>query len=160
MAQKVMTQKVSTKKENENAARLGVVLVRGFSRVTVPVKDTLRFLNLHHKNHCVFVKATPVTLGMLHKVKDYITWGEVSEEMLLEVVQKCGVEYKGNVTDSKGIYKYRFFVFSGKNYLPYFRLNPPRKGFGRKGTKVPFKLGGSLGYRGKAIDELLKRMMI
>jgi len=41
---------------------------------------------------------------------------------------------------------------------PFFRLNPPVKGFGA-GVKVPFSLGGALGYRKDKINELIKRML-
>ena len=42
---------------------------------------------------------------------------------------------------------------------PFFRLNPPVKGFDRKGIKVPFSLGGALGYRKEKINDLIKRMV-
>lgn len=40
-----------------------------------------------------------------------------------------------------------------------FRLSPPSKGFERKGIKIPYTLGGALGDRGTAINDLLKRMI-
>ena len=42
---------------------------------------------------------------------------------------------------------------------PFFRLHPPRKGFERKGIKMPFKLGGVLGPRGDKINNLIKKMI-
>ena len=41
----------------------------------------------------------------------------------------------------------------------FFKLNPPRSGFERKGIKVPFSLGGALGYRKNNINDLIKRMV-
>ncbi|MEM1642354.1 MAG: 50S ribosomal protein L30, partial [Desulfurococcaceae archaeon] len=41
---------------------------------------------------------------------------------------------------------------------PVFRLHPPRKGF-KGSTKRPYDQGGELGYRGSAINELIKRML-
>jgi len=38
-------------------------------------------------------------------------------------------------------------------------LNPPRKGYGRKGVKIPFKKGGAYGNRAEKINDLLTRMM-
>ena len=38
-------------------------------------------------------------------------------------------------------------------------LHPPRGGFERKGIKIPFKVGGALGYRGEKISDLIKRML-
>ena len=50
-------------------------------------------------------------------------------------------------------------MIDNKKLKKYFRLNAPRKGFGRKGIKHPYQNGGALGYRGQAINELIKRMI-
>ena len=42
---------------------------------------------------------------------------------------------------------------------PFFRLAPPRQGFGKIGIKKGFAEKGALGYRGKEINALLKKMM-
>ena len=39
---------------------------------------------------------------------------------------------------------------------PVFRLHPPRKGY--EGIRHSVNEGGSLGYRGEAINDLAKRM--
>jgi large subunit ribosomal protein L30 len=41
---------------------------------------------------------------------------------------------------------------------PLFRLRPPSKGFKGK-VKKSFAAGGEAGYRGEAINDLLKRML-
>lgn len=142
-----------------SSGRMAVVLVRGLVGVRKPIKDTLSLLQLRRKNHCVVVPATPVFLGMLQKVKDYVTWGEINEEGYKALVEKRGEVYKGRLQDSKGKYSYKVLEVAGKKYKPYFRLNPPRKGFGRKGIKVAFNAGGTLGYRGDKMQELLERMI-
>jgi large subunit ribosomal protein L30 len=38
-----------------------------------------------------------------------------------------------------------------------FRLHPPIKGY--EGNKRSFRNGGSLGYRGKEINDLINRML-
>jgi len=140
--------------------KIAVILVRGLIDVRKPVKDTLAMLRLTRKNHCVVIDNTPVNLGMLKKVKDYVTWGEISEEVLKELIEKRGEEYFGPETCSKGKIKYKkFFTHNNKKYKKYFRLNPPRKGFGRKGIKIPFKVGGALGYRKEKINDIIKRML-
>jgi large subunit ribosomal protein L30 len=40
---------------------------------------------------------------------------------------------------------------------PLIRLKAPKGGW--RSTKKPFALGGALGYRGRAINELAKRML-
>lgn len=147
-----------TKQDNHKFA---VVLVRGMIGLKHDVKETLKLLRLNHKNYCVVIEDNLVNKGMLRKVKDYITWGEIDEATFKQLAENRGQEYLGPEKDSKGKIDYsnRFFVYNNKKLKKYFRLNPPRKGFGRKGIKMPFKVGGALGYRGEKINDLLQRMI-
>ena len=114
-------------------SKIAIVRVRGNIKVMKVFIDTMRMLNINRKNHCAVVESTPDIMGMIKKVKDFITWGEVSDAALkfLEIRKKD-----------------RFYA-----------LQPPRGGYARKGTKMPFALGGALGYRGDKINDLLKRMI-
>ncbi len=143
----------------KNSGKLAVVLIRGMVNMTGSVKRTLALLNLTRKNHCVVIINNPVNLGMVKKVKDYVTWGPVTEETFKELVDKRGKEYTARLTDSRNKYSYRALDINGKKYRPFFTLNPPKKGFGRKGIKVAFKVGGALGDRGDKINDLIKRMV-
>lgn len=40
---------------------------------------------------------------------------------------------------------------------PVFRLHPPIKGY--EGNKRSYRNGGALGYRGKAVNNLIDRML-
>ncbi len=140
-------------------AKLAVVLVRGLIDLNRPTRDTLQALRLHRKNHCVVIADTPVNRGMINHVKDLVAWGTVTEETFGELVAKRGIEFRARQTDSREHYHYRCLEYQGKKYKPYFALNPPLKGFGRKGIKVAFRAGGALGNRGEKINDLLKRMM-
>ncbi|MBI4153063.1 uL30 family ribosomal protein [Candidatus Woesearchaeota archaeon] len=115
------------------ADKIAVILVRGLVRANSSVQDTLYMLRLRKKNHCVIVSKTPQSAGMINKVKDYVTWGEIDAETItvLQAKMKNGAAH----------------------------LQPPRKGFGRKGIKVSFSSGGALGYRGEKINDLIKRMV-
>ncbi len=141
------------------SGKIAIVLVRGLVNVKQTVRDTLAMLHLTRKNHCVVVPNTPTYVGMIKKAKDYITWGDISDEVFAELVSKKGEEFKGREKDGKGKYSYKSLEVSGKKYKPYFRLNPPRKGFGRKGIKMPFKLGGALGSRAEKMNDLIQRML-
>ena len=133
--------------------------MRGWVKLPQPIEDTLIMLKLNRKNHCVILENTSVNLGMINKVKDYVTWGEIQDLTFKELVEKRGEEYKGRLTDSGENYHYKVLELNGKQYKSYFRLNPPQKGFGRKGIKVSFKVGGALGYRAEKINDLIKRML-
>ncbi|MCD6195618.1 MAG: 50S ribosomal protein L30 [Staphylothermus sp.] len=156
-----------------------IIRIRG--RVDVPpdVDYTLKLLRLHKKFHMVIYPSDqPGLKGMLQKAKDWITWGEIDYDTLVEVLRKRGRTI-GNkpLTDefinnhlskygvSGGIYGLAKALIDGKVKLhkidlikPVFRLHPPRGGF-RRSTKRPYGDGGELGYRGKAINELIKRML-
>ncbi len=131
--------------------KLAVILVRGMVKVTKPVKDTLTMLNLNHKNHCIVIENNSVYRGMLFKVKDYITWGNVDDNTVKELIEKRGTVLESDT--KKGL------EWNGKKYRKYFVLNSPKKGFGRKGIKTSFKVGGGLGNRGDKIKDLIQRML-
>ncbi len=140
--------------------KLAAIRVRGLNEIKGKIEDTLRMLRLYKKNYCCVLPNNPVYAGMLKKSKDYITWGEIDDETFNILMGKRGEEFKGQETDKHKKIGYNgFFVLDNKKFKKYFRLSPPRKGFGRKGIKHSFKEGGALGYRGAAINELIKRMV-
>ena len=117
------------------AEKLAIIRIRGNTGVKSVISDTMTMLNLPNQHNCVIVEATPTIKGMIKKAQHFITYGPVSEEAEKELAEKRTIH--------------------GKTY----RLSPPVKGFERKGIKVPFKLGGALGDRGVAINDLIKRMV-
>lgn len=145
----------------EQNTKIAVILVRGRIDLDQGMLSTLDMLKLQRKNYCVIIKDTPVMRGMIQKVKDYVTFGTIDEETYKLLVDKKGEEYKGRTQDTKGKIDYssRYIEVNGKKLKPYFRLNPPKKGFGRKGIKKPFKLGGALGDRKEKINDLIQRML-
>ena len=139
--------------------RLSAIRVRGLINIRTEVEDTLEMIRLYRKNFCCVLPNLPTYVGMLKKAKDYITWGEIDDETFNSLIEKRGEEFKGREFDSKKKIVYNnFFLINDKKIKKYFRLNPPKKGFGRKGIKHTFKEGGALGYRGSAINELIRRM--
>lgn len=140
--------------------KLAAIRIRGLNEIKTRIEDTLQLLRLYKKNYCCVLPNNPVYTGMLKKAKDYITWGEIDNETFNILISKRGEEFNGRETDSKNKVKYNeFFVFNDKKFKKYFRLSPPRKGFERKGIKHSFQQGGALGYRGTAINELIRRMV-
>jgi large subunit ribosomal protein L30 len=133
------------KMPSKKAKQIAVVRIRGSIRVKKEIKDTLNMLKLYKRNYCVVVPSTPSILGMLKRVKDYITWGEINDETLKLLKEKRIEKTK----DKKG----------KEVEKKFFRLAPPRGGFERKGTKVAFKVGGGLGNRGDKINNLIKKMV-
>jgi len=132
--------------------KIAIIRVRGKNKIRKPVKDTFIFLRLLNKNHCVILDKSDNIMGMVKKVKDYVTYGEIDDATLKLLVEKRGKESKDK--ESK-----KSIEFDGKKYRPFFALNPPRKGYGRKGVKVSFKAGGALGYRADKINDIIKKMI-
>ena len=147
-------------KEHKHIGHFAAIRVRGRTQIRTKVEDTLKMLRLYKNNYCSIFPNNPVYAGMLKKAKDYITWGEIDDETFKILVEKRGEQFNGVEKDSKEKIKYNdFFVLDNKKYKKYFRLNAPKRGFGRKGIKHPFANGGALGYRGEKINELIKRMI-
>ena len=139
-----------------------VIMVRGTVGTDGKLKSTLRMLRLDRINHCVVVPKNPNYGGMLHKARNFITWGEIEKETLEKLVAKRG-RFAGDkrVKDTSYAKELADLMLSGKSakdigIKPVFRLSPPSKGY--KSTKALYPRG-SLGYRGEKINELIKRMI-
>ncbi|MCS7131104.1 MAG: 50S ribosomal protein L30 [Hadesarchaea archaeon] len=153
--------------------KLAVIRVRGGVRAREDVRSTLRMLGLTRVNHCVVIDEDPSLKGMLQKAKDYITWGEIGRDTLEDLLRKRGRleggkrltdEYIKSNTRFQSIHEFVDAFYRGEVKLSdipglkkVFRLHPPKKGY--EATKRPFKTGGSLGYRGVEINELVSRMI-
>ena len=147
-----------------------VVRIRGQVNLSASVRDTLRMLRLTRANHCVLVAESDANKGMLQKVKDHITWGEVTaqvvEQLLTQRARVSGTPLAADHlqgTKFKSVEHLAAAVHAGKAKLdetavtPVFRLPPPRHGY--EGIKRAYRAGGALGYRGKEINDLLERML-
>jgi len=155
---------------------LAIIRLRGTVDVPPDVEYTLRLLRLVRKFHATLYPSELQDIqGMLHKVKDWVTWGEINRETLIELLRKRGrVPGNKSLTDEyvekklgiNSIEELADLLLQGKLYLhkldevikPIFRLHPPKGGF-KKSLKKPYGAGGELGYRGPAINELIMRMI-
>jgi large subunit ribosomal protein L30 len=151
--------------------RIVAIRVRGTVGVRREIADTLRMLSLTRRNHAVIVDDRDTYRGMLKKAKDYLTYGEISEETLQRLLLERGrlpgdkridEKYIKSKTD-KTLKKFMKSFLTGETDLgqlgikPVFRLHPPRKGL--EEVNKPFGRGGALGYRGTRINELLEKMI-
>ena len=154
--------------------KIAIVQIRGTIGVSKTVKDTLRMLNLSRKNSCSIIDSNPQFIGMLTKVKDVSTWGEINPETLKILLEKRG-RLPGNILlDEKyvkdklnlSLDQFAKELIDGNKKVkdlpglkPFFRLHPPRGGFEKGGIKRPFSLGGVLGYRKDRINSLIQKMI-
>ena len=121
---------------------IAVIRIKGQVGIRQRVKETLYRLRLRRKYACVVLaEPTAEQMGMIKSVKDFVAFGEISEETYKKLVEKRGKK------DKDGGLK------------PFFRLHPPVGGFERLGIKKPYARGGSLGYRGKDMKKLVMKMI-
>jgi large subunit ribosomal protein L30 len=142
----------------------------------IHIESALRTLRLNRKFRAVLLEKNGSMLGVLRKVKDYATWGEVRSHDIATLFKERGELSNGMpftdkfVKDSFGhqsMEELAQAITRGqialrtlwqKGVAPVFRLHPPSGGFGSS-IKRPFGSRGELGYRGTAISNLLERMM-
>lgn len=146
---------------------IAVIRIRGRVGVRKEIEDTMKMLRLHRKHHCVLLKMNDSVKGMLQKVKDYVTWGEISEDVLKRLVEKRGRKIGDKRLSKEEVVKVLEELSKSEEQpskvliklglKPVFRLAPPSKGF-KKSIKQHYPKG-ELGYRGSAINELLERMI-
>jgi ribosomal protein L30/L7E len=130
----------------ESAMRTIVVLMRSPINADPKVRETLRRLNLNRKFTARIVEIDDVYRGMLHRIKDWATWGEISMDDLLEHVPESCFE-KLRVSET------------GELISMTVRLHPPRGGARGINQRYCSKTQkGSLGPRDSEIVDLIKRM--
>jgi len=152
---------------------LAVVRVRGVSDIFREIKENLQMLHLHRNCHATLIDDRPSYLGMLRKAQNYVTWGEVSQENIALLLKKRGrlvgnkkltdqyaqeIGYESLDALAEAIYKLQVEYGRLPNIKPVFRLHPPKRGYKGK-VKRSYAAGGVTGYRGEAINNLIKRML-
>jgi len=138
-----------------------VIRLKGLVKIREDFRDTLKMLRLNRKMHCVLLKEGDIEKGMLQKVKDRVTWGEIDDTILKLLIEKRGRK-PGNkrLTQQEAEDAFNKIKSEQKfpdTMIPVFRLTPPSKGF--KNSIKQHYPKGEQGYRGKEINELLKRMI-
>jgi len=159
--------------ETEEIKCLVAIKVRGTVSAMREIRETLDLLHLTHTNHAVLIDSRPAYHGMLQRVSNYVTWGEPTKNtvsMMLqkrgrlaggkkltdEYLQKAGLKSLDDLAEAIVSCKVAFQKLPDTQ--PIFKLHPPSKGYKGK-TKKSFKAGGEAGYRGEAINDLVKRMI-
>ena len=152
-----------------------VIRVRSDRTVERSIRETMAHLNLTRVNHAVLIPENDAYAGMLQKVKDFVTWGEISAEAvaglirdrgrlmgdhpITDAVVKDGSNYKDIDSFAKAIASGEATVKDLEAMKRVFRLHPPRGNKGWGGVKRHYTVGGAVGFRGDAIEELAARMM-
>lgn len=119
--------------------KLAIIRIKGQIGLKKDINETLDRLRLRKKYVCVVIENTKENLGMIKKVKDFVAYGEITDEIYKELKEKRGKK------DIKG------------NLKPFFRLHPPRGGIDSKKHFGVAK--GILGNNKDKINDLIVRML-
>ncbi|MCL2134219.1 MAG: 50S ribosomal protein L30 [Candidatus Bathyarchaeota archaeon] len=159
--------------QTENQKQIVVIRIRGTISALREARETLSLLRLDHTNHAILIDDRASYKGMLQRVNSYVTWGEVTKETITEMLEKRARLLGNKKLTTEYLEKLGFKAFeeladaimAGKAehgklpfMTPVFKLHPPSKGF-KGNVKKSFKAGGEAGYRGEAINDLVKRMI-
>jgi len=152
---------------------IAVIRVRGHAKIQHQAVETMDMMKLTRVNHCVVLPQNETTKGMIQRVKDYVTWGELGHEGLARLLfQKGEVSGGARLTDAyvkenskfqsilslaKAIDKGEARISDVKGLKPVIRLPPPRHGY--ESTRKTVADGGAIGYRGEEIVKLIDRML-
>ena len=149
-----------------------VVRIKGQADVPHWASYTMSLMKLEKKYRATILPAKPNTLGMLDKIKHYVSWidldAALAKELLDKKARKSG--YKKITQDDlkelgfAGVDELAAALSDGKAVLsklkplkPWFALAPPRRGF-KRSTKRLYGQKGILG-KNKDLGALVRNMM-
>ena len=164
-----------------------VVRMKGTVNVPYWARITLESLSLNKRFRATIIPENAQTLGMLRKIKEYVSWTSVDAEFIREFIEKRGrssasklLSATAGLDNSNGqinnnnvenndsqvadLSKIVSIISQNELYLskisgikPWFALNPPKGGFKRK-SKRSYSQAGILGEN-KELVSIVKRMM-
>lgn len=147
-----------------------VIRIAGQPDLTRTEKEALFRLRLRRKYAAVLVKPTAENTALLQQLRNLISYGEISQEVLAELLHHRAMPNLSEKEKSKkmmerlekGSKEIAEELINDKKSLkelgfkPFFRLHPPRGGIEAKKHAGTGK--GVLG-RNQKIDELVRRML-
>ena len=149
-----------------------VVRIKGQVDVPYWARTTLRLLKLEKKFRATIIPAKENTVGMLNKIKHYISWQEIDSALTKELLDKKARKsgYKKFTQDDlkdigfNNMDELATSLSEGKTSLkklkllkPWFALSPPRHGF-KRSTKKLYGQKGVLGPN-KDLGTLVRNMI-
>jgi len=149
------------KKQAKLTGLLAVVRVRGVTGINPKRQHTLELLSIPQSHNATLIAANPIHLGMVQQAKDYITWGPISESVLVSMLTKRGHADEGQklceVKKPQEIKEMAAKLMAGATLKSLeirrtFHLTPPSGGFKDKKKNYPI---GDLGPR-PSMDEAVK----
>ena len=138
---------------------IAVIRISGLVKIPGVVQETLFRLRLRRKYSLIFLHPTPTNMKLLNKIRNYVAYGDINENTLLELIEKRAESIDKKKVDAKLI-----ISNLGKKKLsdlglkPFFRLHPPRGGIDAK-KHFGVSKKAVLGDNKEKINDLIRRML-
>ena len=154
--------------------RVAIIRIHGKKGLRREIKDTFNMIRLYKKHNCVIANNSESHIGMLKKINDFVTWGEIDAKTLELLLKTRGrLARKKRLSEEYlkeklhiSIEGFALEVINFKKELKdlpglklFFKLSPPKGGFEHGGIKAQFAIGGATGYRKDKINELIQKMI-
>ena len=150
-----------TKGKSQTTGLTAVIRISGMVKVRKDFAETLDRMKLRRKYACVLIDLKNKNIkGMLEKIKYFVSYGDVSKETLVKLLESRGKSIEGNKKEIKiEANNVAEGLMNGKKLedfglKPFFRLHPPRKGIDSKRQYPKGVLGNN-----KEIDKLIESML-
>ena len=138
---------------------IAIIRISGIPEIPMKVQETLYRLRLRKKYTCVLMHERPENLGMLELVRNFVAFGKIDKETLMELIKVRGKSTKGKIDAAKIVSELSESKteksLEDLGLKPFFALHPPRGGIDSK-NHYP---RGVLGNNKEKINDLIRRML-
>jgi large subunit ribosomal protein L30 len=146
--------------KNSKRKMISIIRITGLVGVPIEAKETLNRLRLRKKYSCIIIRETPEILGMLKKIRNYVAYGKIDRQTLIELIEKRGKPLRAGKIDAAKVASGFIEAKTNKKLSDFgvkdfFSLHPPRKGIK---SKIHYPKG-VLGDNKEKIKDLIKRML-
>jgi len=135
-----------------------VIRISGLVEIPEDINETLFRMRLRRKYSAVLLKESEENLKLLKSVRNFVAFGNISDETLLLLITKRAKSLDNRKINSADILEHiKNKGMVGSKIKPFFRLHPPRGGIDSK-LHFPLKKG-VLGDNKTKINDLVRRML-
>lgn len=141
---------------------IAIIRISGIPEMPQKAGETLYRLRLRKKYTCVLIRDKKEELGMLRVVENFVAYGKIDKETLIELIKARGKLLegkKGKIDADKAASELLESKTAKKledlGLKPFFGLHPPRGGINSK-LHYP---KGVLGNNQQDINKLIRRML-
>lgn len=136
---------------------IAVIRISGLVEINSDIQESLFRMRLRRKYSLVLIKETAANLAILKKVRNFVAFGTINKETLVELIKVRGQPIKGKIDAEKVASELDKKSLEELGLKPFFRLHPPRGGID---SKIHFgRNKGVLGDNKEKINDLIRRML-